>query len=156
MPFRPEIIDDYCRWLSDPYIQQMAGEEAASPEQVIARHRAWNESADFVEYIILDREASLPIGDVSLDFSQGTPRLGIMIGESRFRGTGRAAEAVRLISEVARTMGATRLVAEIYDYNDTSLEFHRRLGFSPVRHDIEQTQWVYEKNLDSAPDVKVV
>lgn len=146
-PFRVEHVEAYCRWLSDPYIERMAGETAASPEQVILRHRDWNQADDFVEYIVCDRDTALPIGDISLDFSKGPPRLGIMIGESPFRGTGRAAEAVRLISQFARELGAERLVAEIYDFNEASLRFHQRLGFLPVAHDAQNTQWIYEKRL---------
>jgi RimJ/RimL family protein N-acetyltransferase len=146
-PFRTDYVESYCRWLNDPYIERMAGEETASPEQVLLRHRNWSEADDFVEYIICNRDTALPIGDVSLDFSKGPPQLGIMIGEPPFRRTGRASEAVRLIAQFARELGAERLVADIYDFNDASLKFHHRLGFLPVLHDIQNTQWVYEKLL---------
>lgn len=146
-PFRTDLADAYGRWLADPWIQRMAGEQSASLEKVIARHRAWTECADFVEYIVVDRDTALPIGDVSLDFSRGPPRLGIMIGEPQFRGAGRAAEAVCLIAQFARKLGACSIVAEIYDFNDVSLRFHQRLGFSPVRHDTKNAQWIYEKHL---------
>lgn len=147
-PFRPEFAEAYGRWLADPYIQRMAGEEAARPDQILARHEAWTDAADFVEYVVVDRASGLPIGDVSLDFSRGDPRLGVMIGEARFRGTGRAAEAVRLVSELACSRGAHRIIAEIYDFNAGSLTFHERLGFSRARHDAEHGEWICVKPLD--------
>jgi len=149
--FREEHAERYAAWLADPYIQRMAGEEAETPEQVIERHRAWTASPTFLEYIVTERQGGTPIGDISLDFAHGDPRIGIMIADPAYRGRGHAAEAFRLVASVARRMGARRIIAEIYDWNDRSMRFHERMGFHRVRHDDALHEWIYEANIDAPP-----
>ncbi len=149
--FREEHAHSYVTWLADPYIQRMAGEQAESRQQVLDRHRAWSDSTTFLEAIILDRETRAPIGDVSLDFSHGDPRFGIMIGEPSCRRRGYAAEAFELMARLAREMGARLIVAEVYDWNEGSMRFHERMGFRRVRHDDALHEWVYELELGDRP-----
>lgn len=153
--FREEHADLYAAWLADPYIQRMAGEEPESRDQVIERHRAWSASPTFVEYIVTEREGGKPIGDISLDFAHGEPRIGIMIADPAYRGQGYAADAFRLIARVARQMGARRIVAEIYDWNERSMRFHERMGFCRVRHDDTLREWIYEAQLGEPPSPAV-
>lgn len=141
-PFEPAWVEAYVRWLADPYIQSMAGETAESTQQVLTRHRSWTDDPSFVEYIILEKASGVPIGDVSLSFSSTPAKFGIMIGEPAFRGRGFAAEAARLLLDHARERGWLDIVAEVYDHNQSSLDFHLKLGFQLLEHDLPGHQWV--------------
>lgn len=154
--FRPEIADTYARWLGDPYIQQMAGEQAATADEVLERQRNWTQCETFAEYIVLDRATGEPIGDASLDFAGPQAKLGIMIGESAYRRRGCAAEAVQLLCGFAEQFGASCVVAEIHDVNEVSRRFHERLGFEAVRYDESAREWVYRRMLGRSDAVVTV
>ena len=149
LPFREAWANHYARWLADPYVQRMAGERPETPEQVCDRHRRWTQAPCFVEYIIIDRQRALPIGDVSLNAAEPPPKFGIMIGEPAFRGRRFAAEAATLLLDYARAQGWMRIVAEVYDHNELSLRFHQKLGFRLLEHDAAGGQWVLERALDA-------
>ncbi|MEM3439438.1 MAG: GNAT family N-acetyltransferase [Candidatus Bathyarchaeia archaeon] len=145
--FKEEYAEDYFRWLRDPEILKMAGEESLSLEGVLDRHRRWTDDDKFIEYIIIDKGSGRPIGDVSVDLRGGDAKFGITIAERSFRNRGCATEAFNLIAEYVKGLGVTHLIAEIYDFNTASMKFHEKIGFVRVGHDGERGEWIYRREL---------
>lgn len=101
-------------------------------------HRSWFQAyegrADDLVFLIVDRKSDAAVGQVSLyriDQRRATAEYGrLMLGEPAFRGRGFAADASRLILDLAfRTFGLREVVLEVLASNRPAHSLYLRLGF---------------------------
>ena len=63
VPYRPEHIEKYHKWLQDPHLLEMTGSEPLSMEEEVAMQKSWRDDDSKCTFIVLDREACVGLSD---------------------------------------------------------------------------------------------
>ena len=71
VPYRPQHVPRYHRWMADPYLQHMTGSEPLSMEEEVAMQKEWRDDDDKCTFIVLERGACVGLGE-ELELQQKT------------------------------------------------------------------------------------
>lgn len=133
-PPEPEHAEVLARWLNDPEVWVPFGMDVpVSIEAEKAWIAAQDARKDEVNFLIFDNETGRPLGLAGLrniDGTNGTARLGVLIGESESRGNGLGTEAVRLLLSYGFDyLGLRRVNLAVLAGNEPALRMYQKLGF---------------------------
>ncbi len=138
-PLRPELLDNYERWLNDFDLLSMMDRRfrPLTADWI----RTWYErqsraNADSLVFTIWDVDTLTPIGNIALqdiDSRTRTAEFGIFIAEPEFRGEGRGTEATRLLLRFAfDTLALENIVLRVFSYNERAISVYERVGFQLI------------------------
>ncbi|CAD7702917.1 unnamed protein product [Ostreobium quekettii] len=135
VPYRPEHVDVYHRWMADPWLQQATASEPLSLEEERRMQESWAEDPKKCTFILLDKtRGGAMAGDVNLFWNDEDPscaEIEVMVAEEGSRRRGLACEALQLFMAYAtRVLGVQRFVAKIGEDNVASIALFIKLGFS--------------------------
>lgn len=142
-PYVSEHVEQYHKWMQDPFLQEMTASEPLSIEEEYENQKSWREDDAKLTFIILDRESENMIGDVNLFITENEDRaevwngeVEIMIAEESARGKGVATEAIRLFMYyVCEHLPRVQLFfVKIGDSNVSSLKLFEKLNFTFHKH----------------------
>lgn len=116
-------------WYQDEETLRLVDGEGAKPYDLLKLGRMYsylNEQGELYFIEIREVDGFRPIGDVTLCKDD----LPIVIGESKYRGSGIGQKVIAVLKERALKLGYTTLgVREIYDYNAASRRLFEKAGF---------------------------
>ena len=72
IPYRPQHVPRYHRWMEDPYLQHMTGSEPLSLEEEVAMQKEWRDDDDKCTFIVLERGACVGLDQLELQQKQTT------------------------------------------------------------------------------------
>ncbi|TDL22373.1 acyl-CoA N-acyltransferase [Rickenella mellea] len=133
VPYRPEHVETYHQWMSDPELRELTASEPLTLEEEYGMQRKWQLDEDKLTFIILCRENTSSgsetshstvedvknypmIGDVNLFFKGSRldddfeVEVEIMIAESDYRRRGIASQALQMIMSFATTFSSPPLL----------------------------------------------
>lgn len=151
VPYRPEHVPTYHRWMQDPHLLEATGSEPLTLFEEYAMQHSWTLDPRKCTFIVLDKQrisgelgcedphVAAMVGDVNLymnDADETTAaELEIMIAEKDCRGKGLGREAVQLMMAYAIDhLNISKFRAKIGDMNLPSLHLFQSLGFKDVSH----------------------
>jgi RimJ/RimL family protein N-acetyltransferase len=130
-----DVTDAYVGWLNDPLVNSYL--ESRFEEHTLESTRAYVRAC-------VDRENSLllgiryldghdrHVGNIKVDINSrhGLGEVGILIGEKSAHGKGIGSEAIRIVTQIARTeLGLRKLTAGCYGSNKGSERAFIKAGF---------------------------
>ncbi|KAK3251906.1 hypothetical protein CYMTET_38772 [Cymbomonas tetramitiformis] len=142
-PYVSEHVEQYHKWMQDPFLQEMTASEPLSIEEEYDNQKSWREDDEKLTFIILDRESESMIGDVNLFITENEDsaevwngEVEIMIAEESARRKGVATEAIRLFMHyVCEHLPRVQLFfVKIGDSNESSLKLFEKLDFRFHKH----------------------
>jgi RimJ/RimL family protein N-acetyltransferase len=136
---RPLTPDDatprYASWMRDPAVQRWI-ETAASTEEIepLRTYIAERCCRDDVLFLgIFDRESGLHVGNIKfepIDSEAKSAVLGVLIGESDYRGRGVFGEILQATAALlSRAHGVERILLGVRGGNHAALKAYRASGF---------------------------
>lgn len=98
VPYRKEHVEQYNKWMQNPYLQEMTESESLSLEDEYAMQRTWAEDEEKCTFILLDNSLGDPscshlgghmAGDINLFFNDSeertTAEIEVMVAEEKSR-----------------------------------------------------------------------
>ena len=61
VPYRPEHLPTYHKWMQDPHLQEMTASEPLTMEEEVAMQKEWRDDDMKCTFIVLDREACVDL-----------------------------------------------------------------------------------------------
>lgn len=147
VPYRPEHVGVYHKWMSDPILQEATASEPLSFEEEKKMQESWVEDPKKCTFILLDKSlqdtpgtgihGGAMAGDVNLFWNDPNDpnyaEIEVMVAEERSRRKGIAHEALRLfIAFSVKFFGVRRFGAKIGEGNGPSISLFTKLGFLRV------------------------
>ena len=65
VPYRPEHLPTYHKWMQDPHLLEMTGSEPLSMEEEVAMQKEWRDDDMKCTFIVLDREACVGLPPIA-------------------------------------------------------------------------------------------
>ena len=66
VPYRPQHVAQYHRWMADPCLQHMTGSEPLSLEEEVDMQREWADDGDKCTFIVLERAACVGLEELGV------------------------------------------------------------------------------------------
>ena len=103
----------------------------------LTKQRKWYENYlndnSVQTFLIQYKDESKPIGTVTLghiDYKNQNAEIGVMIGESGYRGRGLAKQTLKLLIEYGfKELNLNRLYLQLFEQNETAHQLYKSLGF---------------------------
>jgi len=131
-----DLDGPYLSWLNDQETMRFleSGRFPATRESLADAMQASSRKADSLWLAIVDRRTDKHVGNLKLgpiNWIHRYASLGILIGDSAYRGQGYGQEAIELLLQHAFIqLGLNKVTAGAYDDHVACLELFKRLGFS--------------------------
>ncbi|XP_072315903.1 alpha/beta-tubulin-N-acetyltransferase 9 [Eucyclogobius newberryi] len=145
VPYRRAHVPRYHLWMQNEELQSLTASEPLTLEQEYDMQRSWNQDADKLTFIVLDRaqwnagvqEEQCMMGDVNLFLTDPSDRslaeLEVMIAEPRFRGKGFGTEvSMMMMSFGISKLGIKKFQVKIGLENAASRALFQKLHFLQV------------------------
>jgi len=130
-----DVSEEYLSWLNDGEVTKYleTGKFPSTLETVKKYVASFNNSTNGMNFAIIDKEAGLHIGNVTLNhinWIHRTADTGILIGNIKYHGKQYGIEAWSLLLEYAfERIGLRRITAGAIADNVVSLNLMKKLGF---------------------------
>jgi diamine N-acetyltransferase len=139
-PLRPDLADDYARWMNQPDVRRglaFRGVHTVQTQQKWVEEnieRGSKRDPEAIEFTIYDRRDGVPVGTAGLlgiVHAHGCADFGIALGERRGQGLG--TEATRLVLDFAfNVLQLRNVLLEVLDWNEAGLTAYERAGFRRI------------------------
>lgn len=143
-PIRHDLLPLYQRWINDLAVNRFLESWPFSEIGEVGWYERISRSERTAYFTIYDVETARPIGGVDLhdlDRAHRTGEVGIMIGESDFRGRGYGTEAVRLVCDYGfHALGLHAIMIRTFGWNIAAQKAYTRAGFREVGR-LRQARW---------------
>jgi len=152
-PLRRDLLETvHVRWGNDlaaGLMQGGVGFGTSAHSQRFFEHRTSN--ADIQEFLIYELETLQPIGAANLheiNLAERSAEIAWNIMEHEHRRKGFGAEATRLTLDFAFTaLGLHRVQAEVFAYNEPSIQLAHKVGFRAVGR-LREARWAGDRYWD--------
>lgn len=130
-----KITPEYVAWMNDPVVCRYLESRFSENTEESIRHFVEQQIAapNSVFFGIWSMQFERHVGNIKLgpiDFNHGRGEVGIMIGDKGAWGFGIAAEALRVLCDVARSqLGLRKITAGCYASNGQSMKAFTKAGF---------------------------
>lgn len=137
-PHRRDLLATYQAWINDFTALRTLGAVAPLP-MTLEQETVWYDSlmaGQEAGFTIYETGTWQPIGTTALhgiDYRNRTAALGILIGESAYRGKGLGTETVRLMLDYAYTaLGLHSVMLTVAEYNHAGRRAYEKAGFREI------------------------